>query len=123
MALDADALAKLAALAGHSVQAQESGEADSGGVHADDEGEARLRDVVSAAVRERIDSGAHADDEGALDDGLRLVEDLDCDDITLWSIIAAVERETKTTLPDERVRACRTVGDLVELVRGCAPSA
>lgn len=46
---------------------------------------------------------------------LRLRDDLGLDGLSLWSLVARVERDLKITLPDREVEAWQTVGDLLNL--------
>ena len=45
---------------------------------------------------------------------LRLVEDLDLDQLALYAIVSAVEHETKKTLKDTDIASWITLGDLLE---------
>lgn len=46
---------------------------------------------------------------------LQLVEDLELDGLSLWSLVARLERELKITCPDAEVEGWQTVADILAL--------
>src|SRR5262245_49548885 len=53
------------------------------------------------------------------DDHLRLTADLGLDSLSLLEMIVIVEEVLDVTVPQERLRRLRTIGDVVELIAGC----
>ncbi len=71
--------------------------------------ESKERSAVIAAVLEETDF-----DPAKMSPHLRLDRDLELTGLPLWSVVADIERELKTTFPDEQVRGWETLGDLLD---------
>ncbi|WP_022868431.1 acyl carrier protein [Schaalia vaccimaxillae] len=51
---------------------------------------------------------------------LTLRGDLDCDELSIYAIVAAIEHEAGISLPDEQVKSWQTVDDVLKDVRSAA---
>ena len=77
--------------------------------------EERAREAAMEAVLD--ESGIDPADARA---ELTLRRDLDMDDVSLFAVVARVEREAKVQLPDAQVEAWVSLGDLLDAVSQAA---
>lgn len=120
MALDAQALAKLAALTdgqladdivapakdAAAAAVDRSGEDEAAAAAPRDPSERIWQTLVEATERECGVAAAQ------LGEDTRLIEDLDCDDLQRYVLVTAIEHECSLRLTDAAVDAALTLGDL-----------
>jgi len=66
-------------------------------------------------LRARVDEQTL--DQGALTPDTRLEQDLRMDSMTIVHVLEDIEESFELTIPDERLSAIYTVGDLADIVR------
>ncbi|MDU0968702.1 MAG: phosphopantetheine-binding protein [Actinomycetaceae bacterium] len=107
MALDPSQLAKLAALSDDDLAAEPR---QTGDDHARTSAvEADVWDVIAARTAEECGR-----DAGELAAQMRLIDDLDLDDLGRYAIVTQVEHDLKIHLPDAECDAAQTLGDIAE---------
>ena len=84
-----------------------------------------LERASDACERARVIAMEAVLDEGEVDPALvrgqdTLRKDLDMDDVSLYAVVARVEREAKVALTDAQVQAWSTLGDLLDSVSDAA---
>jgi 3-hydroxyacyl-[acyl-carrier-protein] dehydratase len=71
--------------------------------------------IVQGLIEHYVERGARAKLKGA-DDGLRLVEDLAIDSLTMLEIVFLAEDVLQITIDNEELRPFRTVGDIKRFI-------
>lgn len=97
-------MGSIAELLGYSLTPEEPGESQAPAQDAD-----RIRETAMAAVLEET-----ALEPARARGDLRLVEDLDLDDLVLYAVIARIEHELGIRIPDAAVARWRTLDDLLD---------
>jgi len=73
--------------------------------------------IIHGLIEHYVERGARAKLKGS-DDGLRLIEDLAIDSLTMLEIVFLAEDVLQITIDNEELRPFRTVGDIKRFITG-----